>query len=84
MKVTSSNKPLQPLMNKIKRGKIVFTHRLQRREGVWGTKAKSLLIDSLLRGYPVNPVYTIIEENNGWGKLKSGIGWISLGYTKKC
>lgn len=62
MKVTSSNKPLQPLMNKIKRGKIVFTHRLQRREGVWGTKAKSLLIDSLLRGYPVNPVYTIIEE----------------------
>lgn len=28
-------------------------------------------------------VYTIIEENNGWGKLKSGIGWISLSYTKK-
>ena len=28
--------------------------------------------------------YTIVEENNGWGKLKSGIGWISLGYTKKC
>lgn len=62
MKVTSSNKPLQPLMNKVKREKIVFTHRLQRREGAWSTKAKSLLIDSLLRGYPVNPVYTIIEE----------------------
>jgi hypothetical protein len=28
-------------------------------------------------------VYTIIEEKNGWGKLKSGIGWISLKYTKK-
>lgn len=28
--------------------------------------------------------YTIIEENNGFGKLKSGTGWISLGYTKKC
>ena len=28
--------------------------------------------------------YTIVEENNGWGKLKSGIGWINLGYTKKC
>lgn len=28
-------------------------------------------------------VYTIIEENNGWGKLKSEIGWISLSYTKK-
>lgn len=23
-------------------------------------------------------VYTIIEEKSGWGKLKSGIGWISL------
>lgn len=27
--------------------------------------------------------YTIIEEMNGWGKLKSGIGWINLFYTKK-
>ncbi len=25
--------------------------------------------------------YTIIEEKNGWGKLKSGAGWISLAYT---
>lgn len=22
--------------------------------------------------------YTIVEEKNNWGKLKSGIGWISL------
>lgn len=28
-------------------------------------------------------VYTIVGENNGWGKLKSGAGWISLKYTKK-
>lgn len=28
-------------------------------------------------------VFTIVEENNGWGKLKSGIGWIYLNYTKK-
>jgi N-acetylmuramoyl-L-alanine amidase CwlA len=27
--------------------------------------------------------YTIVEEKNGWGKLKSGAGWISLAYTKK-
>lgn len=27
--------------------------------------------------------YTIVEENNGWGKLKSGAGWISLKYTEK-
>jgi N-acetylmuramoyl-L-alanine amidase CwlA len=29
-------------------------------------------------------VYTIVEEKNGWGKLKSGAGWISLSYVKKC
>lgn len=33
--------------------------------------------------------YTIVEESTGtganvWGKLKSGAGWISLDYTKKC
>lgn len=28
-------------------------------------------------------VYTIVEEQNGWGKLKSGAGWISLAYTEK-
>jgi N-acetyl-anhydromuramyl-L-alanine amidase AmpD len=27
--------------------------------------------------------YTIVEEKNGWGKLKSGAGWIALAYTKK-
>lgn len=28
-------------------------------------------------------VYTIVSEKNGWGKLKSGAGWIKLSYTKK-
>jgi N-acetylmuramoyl-L-alanine amidase len=30
-----------------------------------------------------NEVYTIVQEQNGWGKLKSGAGWISLAYTKR-
>ena len=28
-------------------------------------------------------VYTIVEEKYGWGKLKSGAGWINLNYTNK-
>ena len=28
-------------------------------------------------------VYTITAEQNGWGKLKSGAGWICLKYTKR-
>ena len=30
-----------------------------------------------------NQAYTIVEEKNGFGKLKSGAGWIDLYYTKK-
>ena len=30
-----------------------------------------------------NEVYTIVEEYKGWGKLKSGAGWIALNYTNK-
>lgn len=28
-------------------------------------------------------VYTIVQTQGDWGKLKSGAGWIHLGYTKK-
>ena len=27
--------------------------------------------------------YTIVEVRDGWGRLKSGAGWISLPYTEK-
>lgn len=30
-----------------------------------------------------NQVYTIVETQGKWGKLKSGAGWIHLGYTSK-
>ena len=30
-----------------------------------------------------NEVYTIVQTQNGWGKLKSGAGWINLSYTKE-
>ncbi len=29
-----------------------------------------------------NEVYTIVDEQDGWGKLKSGAGWVSLRYIK--
>lgn len=28
-------------------------------------------------------VFTIVQEFGGWGKLKSGAGWIKLSYTKR-
>lgn len=29
-------------------------------------------------------IYTIMEEQDGWGRLTSGAGWICLAYTKRC
>lgn len=29
-------------------------------------------------------VYTVTDVSGGWGKLKSGAGWINLKYTEKC
>lgn len=62
MKISSKNVPVQTLTNKIKRGNIVLTHKLQRREGAWNRNQKSLLIDSLLRGYLINPTYTVNDD----------------------
>ena len=28
-------------------------------------------------------VYTIVADSGAWGKLKSGAGWIHLGYTRR-
>ena len=42
-----------------------------------GTQYK---INGCIRDYGV---YTIVEESNGFGKLKSGQGWICLDYTVK-
>ncbi len=33
--------------------------------------------------YTGKGVFTIVEEKDGWGKLKSGAGWICLAYTSK-
>ena len=40
-------------------------------------------VENKSRGYIEPGVYTIVEEQNGWGKLKSGAGWIKLSYTTR-
>lgn len=63
MEVHSGNKPVKPIVGKLKRNVLMLEHKLQRRESVWNSRQKSLLIDSLVRGYVVPPVYTIVDEN---------------------
>lgn len=86
MKVSSPNKPVQTITNKIKRGEISFKHKLQRPEGVWNKPQKSLLIDSLIRGYLINPTYTVIENKkqyviDGVQRLSTIFSYINDGFA---
>ena len=41
-------------------------------------------MDGAVKGQTGKGAFTIIEVNNGWGKLKSGAGWIWLGNPQYC
>ncbi len=62
MKTASKERTLQWISNQYNKGNISFSHKLQRPIGQWSPKMKSLLIHSLLVGFPVNPIY-IVEED---------------------
>lgn len=63
MKTSNRSRTLQWINNQSKKGNISFSHKLQRPVGQWSPKMKSLLIHSLLSGFPVNPIY-IVDEND--------------------
>jgi Protein of unknown function DUF262. len=62
MKTSSKERTLQWIADQYKKGNVSFSHKLQRPIGQWSPKMKSLLIHSLLSGFPVNPIY-VVEEN---------------------
>ena len=41
-------------------------------------------MEGAVKGQTGKGVFTIVEVNNGWGKLKSGVGWIWLGNPQYC
>lgn len=65
MKTTNDTLPIQSIVSNIRKGTIKFDSYLQRQAGQWSTLQKSLLLDSVLRGYPVPPVYAIEVKENG-------------------
>ena len=86
MKVSRENKPVKTVVSKVKRGSISLKHKLQRREGVWPKSSKTLLIDSLIRGYIVNPIYTIDEGDiqytiDGIQRLSTLVDYFTDGFS---
>lgn len=62
MKTASKERTLQWISDQYSRGNISFSHKLQRPIGQWNPKMKSLLIHSLLVGFPVNPIYVVEQD----------------------
>ena len=63
MDYTAKTRSLQSLVKDMNEGTINLSHKLQRPEGQWNRKQRTDLIDSLLRHYPINPTYGIVEED---------------------
>ena len=62
MKTATKERTLQWICKQHMNGNISFKHKLQRPINQWSPKMKSLLIHSLLVGFPVNDIY-IVEED---------------------
>ncbi len=86
MKTSSKERTLQWIVNQYNKGNISFSHKLQRPVGQWSPKMKSLLIHSLLIGFPVNPIY-IVEESgtlytlDGSQRTSTCISYINNGFA---
>lgn len=62
MKISRNNLSVKTLTNRLKKQQMNLLHKLQRKEGQWSTKTQARLIDTLLRGYLTNPVFTVIDD----------------------
>lgn len=54
---------LSSLLNKIDSNKLSLEHPIQRKQNQFDIKQKSLLVDSVLRGYPIPPIYTYEDSS---------------------
>ena len=59
---TSEKKVISTLLNSIKKKNILLNHPIQRKPGQFSKLQKSLFIDSLLRDYPIPPLYMLKED----------------------
>ena len=81
-KITTSEKVVDIVEEKFKPYTVSITANLL------NVRKEPSIKSSIVTTIKKNEVYTIVEESKGngaskWGKLKSGIGWISLDYAKK-
>lgn len=68
MKKSSLSWSVKQLTKMIEKGTISFDYPIQRQGGQWGLEQKSLLIHSLADDYPVPALYSIVQQEEIYGK----------------
>lgn len=80
MKWDQRARVVSALCKEIKSGKLRYDHKFQRRANVWNNKQKSLLIDSIIRGIPIDPIKRTKDDSNTT-KIIDGIQRMSTIYS---
>ena len=62
MEMKKSNQKIDQLTKWYEKGKITFDLTIQRKEGIWDAKRKSMLIHSVLANYPIPSVFAKRDE----------------------
>ena len=63
MEAHSKTKVVSALLRDTEKGKLDFSHPLQRQEGQWTRYMESLEVDSILRDWPINVIYIWKKDN---------------------
>lgn len=63
MDFTCRTRAVSSFAKDVKSGKYNMHHKLQRKEGQWGSLQRGELIDSLLRAYPIDPIRCEVKED---------------------
>lgn len=76
MKINTKQRVCSTIIRDLEKGKISLTHKLQRKE-VWSTRQKSLLIDSILKGYQFYPIFMAEDKETKRLDVIDGVQRIS-------
>lgn len=71
MEFNNKKQTVKTFIKDVNKGKYNMEHPLQRKEGQWKNYDKSLLIDSMLRNYPLDPIRS--EEKDGVRYIFDGV-----------
>jgi len=72
LKTNSKAKSVSSIYGAVTKGKMTFDSYLQRKAGQWSNAQKGKLIDSILRGYPIPPVYAVDTPIGGVESIIDG------------